>query len=232
VIPRVILFAAFTAHAAPPPNRMLWNWFEAVDLRFLKPSDAGVAFRGLSLDFGANGKVAIEPSRTALRLAPGTYEMAVVRVDFDKPTPFSATQRDLAARAIIDLAKVTRVPAIQIDFDAPASARPLYRALLRQVRAGIGRGVFLSITALVSWCGPHSWMEGLDVDEVVPMTFEAGPEGVARVPFPFHACNGSIGISTNGGIVIPRPEQRIYFFPEYQNWTRDEVAEALRKVGK
>ena len=65
--------------------------------------------------------------------------------------------------------------AIQIDFDAADSERDVYRRLLARVRAVLPRTVPLSMTALASWCVGDTWLDGLPVDEAVPMLFRMGP---------------------------------------------------------
>jgi hypothetical protein len=84
---------------------------------------------------------------------------------------------------IVDLARITHANALQIDFDAPESARPFYRALVADVRRELGPDVFLSVTALLSWCAtPHSWLHNLPADEIVPMAFDPGVRPGAGVP--------------------------------------------------
>src|SRR5438309_2329918 len=106
--------------------------------------------------------------------------MAVVRCYYDgsdtgRRQAFSERQRQLAVRMIAEIAALTHAQAIQIDFDAPQSAYLFYRQLLGDVRRRLGPSVFLSVTALVSWCQtPRSWLTGLPVDEIVPMAFYMG----------------------------------------------------------
>jgi hypothetical protein len=72
--------------------------------------------------------------------------------------------------------------------------------------------VFISITALASWCeGTKSWLTGLPVDEIVPMAFSMGPTAPAITTmlqrggeFAFAGCRQSIGVE----LLQPSPAQR------------------------
>jgi hypothetical protein len=133
---------------------MLWVWQTDDDLRFLSRNEAGIAWLAMTIFLnGASGAVA-EPRANTLRLPPGAYEMPVVRLERNpqspKPPAWSPAQQASAARMISDLAHITHARALQIDFDAPESARPFYRALLADVRRELGPDVFLSVTALLS----------------------------------------------------------------------------------
>jgi hypothetical protein len=125
------------------------------------------------------------------------------------------------------------VRAVQIDFDARRSERPFYRSLLAAVRATLPRKVPLSITALASWCSYDNWLDGLPVDEAVPMLFrmgrfeergfrQAGEANAWRTPL----CRGSAGISTDERQPLARDGRRLYVFHPTA-WTpeaRDAVA--------
>ena len=219
-----------------PPERMLWSWFADDDLRFLSARTAGVAFRALSVTFRGNAEVIPHPRRTRLRTAPGTYEMAVVRFDFGGRPGFSERQRHLALRMIEETITLTGARALQIDFDAPRSAYDFYRQLLGDLRRDLGRSVFLSITALVDWCGERSWMSGLPVDEMVAMEFAMGP-AANRVTaqlrsgeeFAFAGCRTSIGLDRAGPFYKARMGQRVYFFST-GSWSAMGVRAALKAV--
>lgn len=180
--------------------------------------------------------------------------MAVIRFDnpFDaahRPA-FSQRQRDLAVRMIAEITAFDRPQAVQIDFDAHRSAWPFYRQLLSEVRARIGPEIFLSITALVSWCdGAQSWLAGLPVNEIVPMAFSMGQATPATVTmlqrggqFQFPGCRASIGVELGSTIrssippgrdydqlVRPRKGQRAYFFLGPRKWS-PELASAAQKA--
>lgn len=148
-----------------PPKRMLWSWFAEDDFRPLADQDIGVAYLALSLQFEGQNNVTPSPRNVAVQIPPKMYQLAVVRFDNafgsgHKPA-FSQRQRQLAVSMIAEIAAITKPQTIQIDFDAPQSAWPFYRQLLSEVRTRIGPDLFLSITALVSWCeASNSWLAG------------------------------------------------------------------------
>jgi hypothetical protein len=230
----------FSAIAAPqsPPKVVLWSWFGEDDLRFLKDTNVGVAYLALSLRFEGRDDVLPRPRLIPLRMAPTTWRMAVIRCDYDvtdkdRRPSFSDRQRQLAVGMIAEIASLSHAGAVQIDFDAPQSAYPFYRQLLRDVRASLGPGIFLSVTALVSWCeSPRSWLTGLPVDEVVPMAFYMGQATPAITTmlqrggtFAHAGCRDSIGVQL-GDAVRPRKTQRAYFFAQPHRWSPDTVRAA------
>jgi hypothetical protein len=202
----------------------------------------GVAYLALSLEFEERGGVTPLPRNMPVRIPQGMYQMAVVRIDnpltgSGRPA-LSPRQRELAVRMIGEIVDIARPQGLQIDFDAPRSAWPFYRQMLSEVRKRIGPDIFLSITALVSWCGAtESWLSGLPVDEIVPMAFSMGQATPATVTmlqrggqFPFSGCRPSIGIELPVGytvppghdydlLVRPRSGQRAYFFVGAAKWS-------------
>ena len=93
---------SLAAAASPPPRLVLWSWFAPEDLRFIKSAEIGVAYRGLSLWFEGRDGVIPGPRLSPLRLSPETWQMVVVRCDFDTQSrpAFSPQQRRLAAAMI------------------------------------------------------------------------------------------------------------------------------------
>jgi hypothetical protein len=208
--------------AASPPALMFWAWERPGDLREL-PKSAGAAFLAVSIHLRDGGVRAV-PRFQPLQLPPGAFRMAVIRIDASSPA-LSAAQRKDAIDIIVDAVRTTRPDALQVDFDARVSERPFYAALLRELRAKLPPGLYLSITALVSWCGPNSWLDRLPVDEVVPMTFEMGAataatETLLRTGGSFQnpACRGSIGVSLRDLPLRPQNFRRTYVFA-YEDWT-------------
>ena len=200
---------------------MLWAWELSTDLRFVGAREAGVAYHFANLHLDKTG-VSPYPRRQPLLTTPGAFLMPVVRIDFDEHVPFSTAQREAAAGMIEEALNISKAHAIQIDFDAPRSAYPFYRALLADVRRRIGPRVFLSITALESWCGAGSWMKNLPVDEIVPMAFQTNP--VLPDNFAFPACQTSIGVLS----AAPLPRiggRRVFAFPGYgrEGWDVEKV---------
>jgi hypothetical protein len=221
-LPIVQLLASSRPAIAPPPL-MLWAWERPGDLRDL-PQSAGVAFLAASIYLRDGGAHAL-PRFQPLRLAPGTYRMAVIRFEVPAvPQALSTEQRHIAVRAILDTVRVTHPNALQLDFDARTSERAFYAAVIRELRTKLDPGLFLSMTALVSWCDSPSWLERLPVDEVVPMVFEMGSSTAATETlfrsgstFQNPLCRHSLGISLRE--VPPRaPSQRTYVFA-YDDWS-------------
>jgi hypothetical protein len=229
-----------------PPKLMLWSWYAADDFRPLADTGVGVAYLALSLRFDGQSEVTPDPRMIPVRIAPGTYQMAVVRFNYytnaaHRPA-FSPRQRQLAVRMVAEIAAFTRPQAVQIDFDAPRSAWPFYRQLLADIRDRLGPDMFLSVTALVSWCDTaQSWLAGLPVDEIVPMAFYMGRATPAVVTmlqrggqFAFPGCRESIGVGLDNEYygqpsARPRNGQRAYFFPGSMPWS-PEAVKVARKV--
>ena len=169
--------------------------------------------------------------------------MLVVRFDYSSEAgrrpAFSLRQRQLAVRMVAEIVALARPQAVQVDFDAPRSAWPFYRQLLGDLRDRLGPDLFLSATALVSWCdSAQSWLSGLPVDEIVPMAFYMGQATPATLTmlqrggqFQFPGCRTSIGVELAGDLrVRPRKDQRAYFFPGAEKWSPATVAIARRMV--
>ena len=209
-----------------PPQNMLWSWFAEDDFRPAAPSGTGVAWLAMSLQFSRSG-VSVAPRAASLRTPRGMYEMAVVRFNFEPseypPAGISSwhpRQRIQAEQSILDLVRLTGATSLQLDFDAPESARPFYRDLLRSLRAQLPGNTYLSITALASWCmEPKSWLASLPVDEFVPMVFDMGQSGDAVLTllkrggeFPFPGCRTTLGIRQSSSDIPAKPGVRIYRF--------------------
>lgn len=215
------------------PRLMLWAWEEPQDLRFLQGQDIGVAFyagqlrlRGHDLDRRRR--------RTPLRAAPSTPLMAVVRVDSDPGDPPSLDEAQMRA-VLSELEGALSLPGVkglQIDFDARLSERPFYARLLAALRAA-HPATPISMTALLSWCGPDGWIKHLPVDEAVPMCFRMGPEAQefrARMgrgeDFGPDLARTSLGISVDEPWQsLPlkwRLSRRIYAFTP-GSWTKETV---------
>ena len=228
----------------PPPKVMLWSWFAEDDFRPLAGRDVGVAYLALSLQFEGR-EVFPSPRSIPVRIPPNMYQMAVVRFDYNPSDPahrpvFGPRQRELAVRMVAEIAALARPQAVQIDFDSPRSAWPFYRQLLSDVRDRLGPNIFLSVTALVSWCDTaQSWLAGVPVDEIVPMAFYMGQATPAIETmlqrggqFTFTGCRGSIGVSVDYGRASapPHKDQRAYFFPDSQPWSPDLLLRAQKAI--
>lgn len=198
--------------AVAPPAKMNWYWYRPAEAAHgTNAQDTGAAFVAVSFDLTQSAAVRVNYRREPLRLPAGTYRMAVVRIEH-RDAKFTPAQRTQLAAMIAEVPAVTRTRALQIDFDAPESAWPFYKTLLSEVRRAIGPGVFLSMTALASWCTQQSWMAGATVDEIVPMFFRMGRTRI-EPPLAFSGCQASAGISVDEPAVrLPSAVRRIYTF--------------------
>ena len=117
-----------------------------------------------------------------LRVMSGVPLMAVVRLESNSvPLPDAGA----VSHDILTLAG-ERPDALQVDFDARLSEREWYRRLLGSLRREMKASTPLTITALASWCDRDDWLEGLPIDDAVPMLFRMGAgeprETVSRKP--------------------------------------------------
>jgi len=177
--------------------------------------------------------VRVVPRRSPLRVSPATALVAVTRIEISEGgssalgEPAVATMTDAIARTMA----LPRVRGVQIDFDAAESERAFYRALVVAVRKTLGPDVPLSITALASWCAEDRWLNGLPVDEAVPMLFRMGPvnepyAGLARsTSAAAPECRGALGTSLDEPLRVRAAGRRVYVF-NASPWTRASVAQA------
>ena len=213
----------------PLPQLMLWAWERPTDLRSLD-ADIGVAFLSQTL-ITRNGEVLIEPRRNPLRVSPHTPLVAVTRIESGEGATLPDVIAARMAEAIASTASLPRVRGVQIDFDAAESERGFYRTLVHAVRSTLGPDVPLSITALASWCAQDRWMDGLPVNEAVPMLFRLGPVNAPYASIgtaPVTAapeCRAAVGLSLDEPIYGRRHARRVYVFNPAP-WTVASVARA------
>ncbi len=215
------------------PRVMLWAWERPEDLRFIDRRRAGIAYLA--------GTITLDPEGMDVRarmqplLAPDDCAMVgVVRIEA-RQTELDPEQADRVADQILKLVPMSRVEALQVDFDAAVSQRPFYRCLLADLHRRLPVRVRLSMTALASWCIHDGWIEGLPVDEAVPMLFRMGVDDhevrrylVSGNDFLLPACRWSVGLSTDEGILRVPPGRRRYVFHP-RPWEPEAVGVALRE---
>lgn len=212
------------------PEVIPWAWERPEDLRFLGRGATVAWYAGMITLEG--GDVVVEPRRNPLQLPRDAHRIAVIRIE-TRNAALDATQREAAARAIRRLFR--NAEELQIDFDARASERAFYRALLVSLRRDVRAR--LSITALTSWCYGDRWLAALPVDEAVPMFFRMGrDEHAMRAPLargdavPEPRCRAGSGISLDEPLPRVPAARRIWVFnPEpwtEERWTtaRDRAA--------
>jgi hypothetical protein len=217
------------------PRVVLWAWERPEDLRFLAGREAGVAFLASTVRLSGDAAQVL-PRRQPLRVDSSTPLMAVVRVESrrtERPV-LSPRQSEAVVEAALAAARLPHVAAVQIDGDAAVSERAFFRAVLADLRARLDPGKGLSFTALASWCLGDRWLEGLPVDEAVPMFFEMGVDAAAARAHaaPAHlspVCRGSIGLSTADAPVASQG-RRLYLFSA-SAWTEKAFDDALRRIG-
>jgi hypothetical protein len=159
------------------PGLMLWAWEYPCDLRFVNPKLTGVAFLAGKANLTGD-TVLIKPRIQSLKIRPGTYMMAVVRIEVDRQRPpsFSDEQLQSLVTRTTELLSIKPVQALQIDFDARQAERAFYRDFLQELAKRTPAGVSISITSLASWCLRDSWIKDLPCNEIVPMFFSMGKD--------------------------------------------------------
>lgn len=208
------------------PRTMVWAWERPEELAFLDAREAGVAFLANTVELRGKG-ASVRPRMQPLRVSPQARLIAVVRVEA-RGAALTAEQRKSAVDAVVDASRLPRVGAVQIDFDATASQREFYRAIVRDLRARLPQTP-ISITALASWCMDDDWMAGLPIDEAVPMLFRMGRDGRsirARLragdDFREPLCRSSAGVSTDEPLPAVPAGRRVYWFAPHP-WTHAEL---------
>lgn len=220
------------------PGVMLWAWEQPTDLRAADPARVGVAWLGTTLALTGD-RVAEYRRRQPLRVAPGMAQLAVVRVEIPRGSraSLSESQRRRIVRAAVALARTPGVRGVQVDFDAPRSARPFYRRLLATLRAELPDSSALSMTALASWAMGDAWLAGLPVEAAVPMVFRMGPDGprVRRAldtgDFTPALARGNLGLDLDEDWPTRTRGRRLWLFTR-GSWTPARMERAWAKIAK
>jgi hypothetical protein len=214
------------------PMLVLWAWERPVDLRAL-PADVGVAFLAQTVTVTPGGSV-VRPRRQPLLVPSAAVMIAVTRIEMPGAARVPSAVDEMA-RAIVATATLPRVAAVQVDFDATLSQRPMYRQLLQAVRRTLPPTMPLSITSLASWCMHDDWLGDLPIDEAVPMLFRMGPAEaplraatIERLRAPI--CRGAVGTALDEPLDLPPGRRRTYVFNS-QAWTDDGILSARRRAG-
>jgi hypothetical protein len=186
--------------------------------------------------------VTVVPRRQGLLLpaSAGLTQIPVVRVETTDGVRLNDEMAEAAASTIAAAAEPTSA-VLQVDFDARRSEREWYRSVLLRLRQKMPAGMPLSMTALASWCSyDNAWMQGLPVDEAVPMLFRMEPDRRRFAPngrrdisreFEIHEplCMGSVGISTREAWPRNTASRRVYVFAD-AGWQRDGLEETMREL--
>lgn len=208
------------------PPVMLWAWEYPQDLRFADPARVGVASLGATAALvGADVRVSMR--RQPLRVAPGAARVNVLRIELPRGANarLSDAQAARLSRLAVELARERGVLGVQIDFDAPRSARPFYRRLLARVRTELPDTSLLAMTALASWAMGDAWLEGLPVEAAVPMVFRMGADGgrvraalAAGRDFTPGLARGNLGVDLDEPWPQSLPGRRWWIFV-HGSWT-------------
>lgn len=217
------------------PNTVIWAWERPEDLRFLDPNRHAVAFLAQTLILeGPGDDVIFQPRRQPIQFTPGTHLIAVTRIetsrDSEKNPGLSEVQRKSIVQYLKKSIELPNVKGVQIDFDAVESEREFYQQLITETRTAIEPNISLTITALTSWCLGDKWLEGLSVDDAVPMLFDIGPgrkEITDRLErgddFTEPKCRNSYGLSVNEPPIKGlKKDRRIYLFKSAA-WTPSDL---------
>jgi hypothetical protein len=215
------------------PPKILWAWERAEDLRFVDTDQFGVAFLAQTL-FLQNEEIIYKPRRQPLEIAPGTYLIAVTRIETSKeggkrPT-FSSSQVEKIVALVKNTLERPNVRAVQIDYDAVGSERKFYRELMTKLKNRLPGDTPLTMTALASWCAGDAWFNDFPVDEAVPMAFEMGADDdrvrsflAAGNDWREPLCKGSYGISVDEPLNVDfKPNRRFYYFKS-KAWEKSDI---------
>ena len=204
------------------PRVVLWAWERPEHMNYIDPSQTGVAYLASTIRWQA-GEVKVLPRYQPLEIPASTVVMAVVRMESGTgPLPDAEAVAGKVVAAV-----PARARALQIDYDARASEREWYAALLHAVRQRLRADVSLNITALASWCRGDPWIRNLPINDAVPMLFRMGagePRGVRE--FSAEVCRSSVGISTDETAIAPPHGRRIFIFHP-RPWTPEAYRAAM-----
>jgi hypothetical protein len=211
------------------PQLMLWAWERPENLQWIDPNKVGVAFLARTLSLKEH-TISIYSRRQPLDVPPGTYMMAVVRIESSALhlPEFPDAQVNAVVKAILAVGGDQSIKSLQIDFDARETERTAYKQILEKLRSALPEHVGLSMTALASWCAGDYWIARLPVDEVVPMYFRMGSIGNNRqeyLNYKHHwrcLCDKSIGIATDEEVDRKyKVNRRVYIFSPHA-WVREQ----------
>lgn len=215
------------------PDKILWAWEREEDLRFIETEKFGVAFLAQTLTL-QNDDVVFKPRRQPLEIAPGTYLIAVTRIETVKDQKNRPKLSSEQMQKIVSLIKKTLqlpdVRALQIDFDVVVSEREFYKNLVFDLKKELPENTPLTITSLASWCVGDSWFNDFPIDEAVPMAFQMGADDERIRSFLANGndwreplCRGAYGISIDEPLKISfKPNRRFYYFNP-KPWSKTDL---------
>jgi hypothetical protein len=207
------------------PPLVLWAWDRDDDLRFVDPTDTGVAILAATLTLRGEG-VVLTPRHNPLALPAGIRRVAVAHVETDRAEPpaLNAAQLRRFVDMLVAVNDEVAHSVLQVDYEAVASQRTFFIDAIAALRQRLP-GAAISVTALASWCFNESWTWRLDADEIVPMLFRMGYDG-RRVranlqnggDFRGPDCRSAFGVATDELPGALPPGRRVYAFSP-RRWT-------------
>jgi len=215
------------------PSKIIWAWERPEDLRFLDPKEFGVAFLAQTI-FLDGGDVIPKQRRQPLDVTPGTYIIAVTRIETNKGPNNRPSLSDDQRRKVVSLIRNTidlpDVKGVQIDFDAVVSERSFYRSMMADLRSQVPPDMPLTMTSLASWCTGDAWFNDFPVDEAVPMAFQMGADEEKIKTFLRNGndwneplCRGSYGLSVDDPLGVQlKPGRRVYYFKN-SPWVKSDL---------
>lgn len=212
------------------PAVTLWVWERAEDMRGMDTRRFAIAYLDQTLTIGLS--VQRQARREPIVFPDHATRIAVVRIETSRFPVLDDMAREETVAAILDSAREPGIGALQIDFDATRSQRAFYRGVIEETRRRMPPDLPLSMTALASWCSWDDWLQGLPVDEAVPMYFRMEPDRRRAAPdvdaFALREplCRTSVGVSTTEPWPVVRRGERVYVFPE-KGWRQDGQGEAF-----
>lgn len=219
-----------------PRSWVLWAWDRPEDLRFLKGRrDVAVAYFAADIELHEQHIVARRRG-AHLRLAQDTPRFPLVHVRNARGRRPKGGPDQVAQLAEAIVSARRDADHLQIDWEAPATVRGFYAEVIAAVRRRLPAGAKLSATALVSWCQGDRWLDGLPVDEVVPMFFRMGPNGElywrrhidpksgARPP-----CDGPFGLALDEPRRPPPRAGQIYLFNP-RPWREGDLSDFIQRL--
>ena len=215
------------------PGKILWAWERPEDLRFIDANKFSVAFLAQTLLL-KKGEVIFQPRRQSLQIAPGTYLIAVTRIETGTQRSNQFDLSDEQKETVVSLIKKTlelpNVKAVQIDFDAAVSERDFYRNVVNELKKQLPETTPLTITALASWCVGDSWFKDLPINEAVPMAFRMGADDKEIRAFLERGndwreplCRGSYGIAVDEPLEVKIQPNRRFFYFKSRAWEKADL---------
>ena len=231
----VLLLAACGNEA--PRQVIPWAWERREDLRFVRGE---VAYLAQTITLRSSD-VDVHPRMQPLFIDKSTRVTPVVRIETHR-----AALDDAQRGAVVAAIDRLHSDHVQIDFDATASERAFYRALITDLHRTIPH---ITITALASWCSDDRWLAGLPIEDAIPMLFQMGADDrVVRArlargeDFREPLCRMSAGITIDEkpprlperrrvtrAIVLGRAEIAESLVPEMHRNFDDEIKQPLNE---